>query len=150
MSTEHAAPLVLRQTELAVATRGRGTLEITAEVDAAVRSTGVVTGLCHLFVRHTSASLAITENADPVVRDDLERFLARIAPDGDALWRHDDEGPDDMPAHIRSVLTNVSLTIPISGGRCALGTWQGIFLWEHRRSAQRRTIIISVQGSAAH
>jgi secondary thiamine-phosphate synthase enzyme len=150
MSTEHAAPLVLRQTELAVATRGRGTLEITAEVDAAVRATGVVTGLCHLFVRHTSASLAITENADPVVRDDLERFLARIAPDGDALWRHDDEGPDDMPAHIRSVLTNVNLTIPISGGRCALGTWQGIFLWEHRRSAQRRSIIISVQGSAAH
>ena len=151
MSGGAAAPgFVLQQSALAVATRGRGTIEITAEVGAAVRASGVVTGLCHLFVQHTSASLAITENADPVVRADLERFLARIAPDGDALWRHDAEGPDDMPAHIRSVLTNVSLTVPVSAGRCALGTWQGIYLWEHRRTAQRRTIIISVQGSAAH
>ncbi len=140
----------LRQSTLTVPTRGRGTSDITALVDAVVRDTGIRTGLCHLFLQHTSASLVIAENADPTVREDLERFMARLAPDGDPLFRHQDEGPDDMPAHIRSVLTNVGLSLPVHAGRCALGTWQGIYLWEHRHAAQRRTLIISVQGETSH
>lgn len=138
--------LVVHQATLAIATRGRGTQDITREVAAVVAASGVATGLCHLFIRHTSASLTITENADPAVREDLERFMARVAPDGDPRWRHDDEGPDDMPAHIRSVLSDVSLTVPVSGGRCALGSWQGIHVWEHRHRPHRREVVITVQG----
>lgn len=140
----------LRQSTLTVPTRGRGSIEITGLIDAAVHDTGIRTGLCHLFLQHTSASLVIAENADPTVREDLERFMARLAPDGDPLFRHADEGPDDMPAHIRSVLTNVSLTLPIRAGRCALGTWQGIYLWEHRHAAHRRTLVVTVQGDIDH
>lgn len=138
--------VVLRQSALTVTTPGRGTLDITRHVDAAVRAAGIDAGLCHLFIQHTSASLLVSENADPAVHQDLESFMARLVPDGDPRHRHADEGPDDMPAHIRSVLTDVSLTVPIRGGRCALGTWQGIYVWEHRRASHRRSLIITMQG----
>ena len=105
---------------------------------------GVVDGLCHLFLRHTSASLLITENADPDVRHDLEGFMSRLVPDGDPAWIHSMEGPDDMPAHIRSVLTCSELTLPVREGRLALGTWQGVYLWEHRTHPHRRRIDISI------
>lgn len=139
---------VQHQQVLEVATRGRGTFEITREVEAAVRQAGVESGLCHLFIRHTSASLLVTENADPGVRQDLERFLSRLVPDGDGLFLHQNEGPDDMPAHVRSVLTATSLTLPIVDGRCALGTWQGVFLWEHRHAAHRRSVILTIHGKS--
>lgn len=140
--------LRVHQSLLAVTTRGRGTQEITREVQGVVRDSGIAIGLCHLFIRHTSAGLVITENADARVREDLERFMARIAPDGDPLWRHDDEGPDDMPAHIRSVIGDVALTVPVSDGRCALGIWQGVYVWEHRQRGHRREVVVTVQGTA--
>jgi len=131
-----------------ISTRGRGTYEVTDAVQAAVRTSGVREGLCTVFVHHTSASLIITENADPVVQRDLDAFLARLVPDGDAIFRHVDEGPDDMPSHVRSVLTQTSLGIPIASGRCDLGTWQGIFLWEHRHAPHTRRISVTVLGGA--
>ena len=127
------------------ATRGRGTYDITGEVQAVVRAAGIETGLCHVFVQHTSASLIVCENADPTVRSDLERFITRLAPDGDPIYEHTLEGPDDMPAHVRSILTNMDLTVPVSQGRCALGTWQGIYLYEHRQHAQRRRVVVTVR-----
>ncbi len=136
----------VHQATLTRMTRGRGTTDITGEVQAIVRDSRILTGLCHVFIRHTSAGLVLTENADPRVREDLERFMARIAPDGDPLWRHDDEGPDDMPAHIRSVLGDAAISVPVSDGRCALGTWQGIYLWEHRQHGHRRELVVTVQG----
>jgi secondary thiamine-phosphate synthase enzyme len=129
-----------------VITKGRGTLDITAEVRAVLREAGVQSGLCNVFVHHTSASLILCENADPTVRGDLERFLARLVPDGDPLFEHTDEGPDDMPAHVRSVLTQASISIPVAGGDLDLGTWQGIYLWEHRRRGHQRRVTISVVG----
>jgi secondary thiamine-phosphate synthase enzyme len=129
-----------------VATRGRGTTNITREVQDAVRASGIRTGLCHVFVQHTSASLILCENADPTVRRDLEAFLARLVPDGDPLFDHNDEGPDDMPAHVRAILTKMDLTLPVSAGRCALGTWQGVFLYEHRAHGHRRQVVVTVQG----
>lgn len=129
---------------LEVRTHGRGTTEITREIDSVVAASGVRDGLCHVFVHHTSASVILCENADPAVRRDLETFLARLAPDGDPMFEHDDEGPDDMPAHVRTILTQVSLTLPVAGGRCDLGTWQGVYLWEHRRAAHTRRITITV------
>jgi len=126
--------------------RGRGTYEITREVDALVRRAGIQTGLCQVFVHHTSASLVISENADPVVRDDMERFMRRLVPDGDPLFDHTAEGPDDMAAHIRSFLTNMDLTVPVTSGRLALGTWQGIYLWEHRSRAHRRRVTVTLFG----
>lgn len=137
---------MISQSEILIQTRGRGTYDISAEVEAAVRSSGIVSGLCHVFIRHTSASLMLCENADPDVRRDLETFMARIAPDGDPDFVHTAEGPDDMPAHVRSVLTQTGLSIPVRDGRCALGTWQGIYLWEHRRAGHRRTLLLTVQG----
>jgi secondary thiamine-phosphate synthase enzyme len=133
---------MLRQviTEFTVATRGRRLYEVTDEVAEWVSRSGFRTGLVTLHVRHTSASLLIQENADPDVRDDLERFFARLAPDGDPLYRHTVEGEDDMPAHVRAALTAVNLSIPVTGGALALGTWQGIYLWEHRRQAHARRI----------
>jgi secondary thiamine-phosphate synthase enzyme len=131
---------------LTVATRGRGTHEITDDVHAFVRKTGVRSGLCHVFVHHTSASLMLCENADPSVRRDLEAFMRRLAPDGDPIFEHTTEGPDDMPAHVRSVLTQTGLTIPIINGECALGTWQGIYLWEHRTQPHRRRVTITAAG----
>jgi secondary thiamine-phosphate synthase enzyme len=129
---------------LTIETRGRGTREITREIQQIVERSGIEQGLCSLFIHHTSASLIVCENADATVRHDLERFAARLAPDGDPLFRHDSEGPDDMPAHIRSILTLTSLTIPVENRRCDLGTWQGVFLWEHRNSPHHRRITVSV------
>jgi secondary thiamine-phosphate synthase enzyme len=131
-------------TSLEIATAGRGFHEISAELSAAVHESGVQNGLCHLFLRHTSASLLITENADPDVRRDLERFMSRLVPDGDPAHLHTMEGPDDMPAHIRSVLTGSELTVPVRGGRLALGTWQGVYLWEHRHRPHRRRLDITI------
>jgi secondary thiamine-phosphate synthase enzyme len=126
--------------EFTVSTRGRGFYEITRTVAAWVEKSGVTTGLLTLHVRHTSASLLIQENADPEVRRDLERFFSRLVPDGDPLFQHTEEGDDDMPAHVRSALTAVNLGIPIVGGQLALGTWQGIYLWEHRHQPHTRRI----------
>jgi secondary thiamine-phosphate synthase enzyme len=111
-----------------------------------VAEAGIRTGIALVFVHHTSASLMLCENADPEVRADLERFMARLAPDGDPLFRHDDEGPDDMPAHVRTLLTGASLNLPVTDGRCALGIWQGIYLWEHRTAAHRRRITVTAYG----
>ena len=139
---------MLKQTSttLVVETRGRGLVDFTRAVTAWVAQAGFETGLLTLFVRHTSASLLVQENADPDVRADLDRFFARLVPDGDPLFRHQDEGPDDMPAHIRSALTAVQLSIPLAGGRLALGTWQGIYLWEHRLRAHRREVAVHLLG----
>ncbi len=134
------------QQHISIETGGRGTRNITEAVDAVVRSSGVDTGLCHVFVQHTSCSLTITENADPDVRRDLETVFARLAPDGDPAYVHDLEGPDDMAAHARSVLTDTGLTVPVGRGRLLLGTWQGIFLWEHRTARHRRNIVVTVIG----
>ena len=138
---------MIKQQTLQIQTRGRGTYEITTQVAQAVHESGVTTGLCHVFIRHTSASLILCENADPSVRDDLEVFMARLAPDGDPMFAHTQECPDDMPAHLRSILTKMDLTVPVSNGRCALGTWQGIYLWEHRTHPHRRQVVVTVQGS---
>jgi secondary thiamine-phosphate synthase enzyme len=130
--------------QLTIESRGRGTYEITRQVQQTVERSGVNQGLCHLFVHHTSASLIVCENADRTVRRDLEQFAAKLVPDGDPSYCHDSEGPDDMAAHIRSILTLTSLTIPVEGGQCDLGTWQGVFLWEHRTSPHRRRITVTV------
>ena len=130
----------------AIGTRGRGTVEITDEVRRVVRASGIDRGLCHVFLHHTSASLILCEDADPGVPRDLERFFARMVPDGDPIFRHTAEGPDDMPAHVRTILTQSSLSIPVAGGDCDLGTWQGAFLWEHRTAPHRRRITVSVVG----
>ena len=127
-------------------TRGKGLYEITSDVRSWVREEGLATGLLTLHVRHTSASLLIQENADPEVRRDLERFFTRLVPDGDALFEHVDEGPDDMTAHVRCALTSTTLSIPVSEGAPALGTWQGIYLYEHRRAPHRRTIAAHLLG----
>lgn len=129
-----------------VATQGRGTTLLTREVDAVVARSGLTEGLCTVFIHHTSASLILCENADPSVRTDLEAFAARLVPDGDPIFEHTDEGTDDMPAHVRSILTQSSLSIPTSDGRCDLGVWQGLYLWEHRTRAHQRRITVVVQG----
>lgn len=141
--------LVLQSRGLEVTTRSRGTVDVTAEVQAFVNASGVRAGLCTVFIHHTSASLLISENADPDVHEDLERFMERLVPDGDEIFRHDDEGPDDMPAHIRTVLTQNNLTIPVTQGHCALGIWQGIYLWEHRQMSHHRNITVTVHGDTA-
>jgi len=135
----------MKQFKISLTTTGRGSYNITQDVQAFVRESKIEIGLCNIFVQHTSASLMLCENADPQVRDDLETFMAKIAPDGDPMFLHTDEGPDDMSAHVRAVLTASSLTIPISDGHCALGVWQGIYLWEHRTSSFNRNIIITMQ-----
>ncbi len=132
------------QTILDIHTPGRGTRDITDAVADAVRASGVACGLAHVFVQHTSCSLLITENADPDVRRDLETVLARLAPDGDPAWRHDAEGPDDMAAHVRNMLTGSGLSVPVGGGRLLLGTWQGIYLYEHRTAQHRRQVVVTV------
>jgi len=131
---------------LSVATRGRGTYDITRDVAKIVGASGARLGLCTVFIHHTSASLIICENADPMVREDLERFASRLVPDGDPLFRHVDEGPDDMPAHVRSVLTQTSIGIPIVDARLALGTWQGLYLWEHRSAPHARKVTVMING----
>jgi secondary thiamine-phosphate synthase enzyme len=137
---------MVSQELLTIETRGRGFHMITEAVERVVVRSGVRQGLCNVFIRHTSASLVITENADGAVRRDLERFMQRVAPDGSAEYEHDTEGPDDMPAHIRNALTGSTLTIPIVGGRLGLGTWQGIYLWEHRTSRHSREVVVTVVG----
>lgn len=134
------------QQMLNISTRGRGSYNISGEISQLVSESGIQTGLCQVFVRHTSASLILCENADPDVRSDLERFMVRLVPDGDPIFRHIDEGVDDMSAHIRSILTNMDLTLPVSNGRLALGTWQGIYLYEHRTHAHQRNLVVTIQG----
>jgi secondary thiamine-phosphate synthase enzyme len=133
-------------TELSVATPGRCLCEITTHIERCVRTSQIQTGLCTIHLRHTSASLLIQENADPDVRQDLEAFFSRLVPDGDPLFVHTSEGDDDMPAHIRTALTQVNLSIPILGGRLVLGTWQGIYLWEHRKEPHHRRFVVHLIG----
>ena len=137
---------MISQQELLIETRGRGTYDISGNVQVAVEMSGITTGLCHVFIRHTSASLMLCENADPAVRDDLETFMSRVVPDGDPMFTHTAEGPDDMPAHVRSVLTQTDLNIPVRDGRCALGTWQGVYLWEHRHAPHSRHVLVTISG----
>jgi secondary thiamine-phosphate synthase enzyme len=131
---------------LDVATPGRGLVEVTRPVARWVAGTGIATGLLTLFIRHTSASLLIQENADPEVQRDLERFFARLVPDGDPLFRHRSEGPDDMPAHVRGALTATQLSVPVLEGRMALGTWQGLYVYEHRQRAHARQLVLHLLG----
>jgi secondary thiamine-phosphate synthase enzyme len=133
-------------TEFAIRTGGKGLYEFTGEVVSWVRDSGVQQGLLTLHVRHTSASLVIQENADPEVQRDLERFFSRLVPEGDRLFRHTSEGPDDMPAHVRSALTSTTLSIPVVGGSPALGTWQGIYLYEHRDAPHGRRVVAHAIG----
>ena len=137
---------MIKQRELTVQTCGRGSYDIGGDLQAFVRDAGVNSGLCSVFICHTSASLMLCENADPDVRRDLETFMSRTVPDGDPMFSHTAEGPDDMPAHVRSVLTQSDLNLPIRDGRCALGTWQGVYLWEHRLAPHRRRVIVTLHG----
>jgi secondary thiamine-phosphate synthase enzyme len=139
---------MIRQTvgTMTVRTRGRGFYEITREIQSRAEQADAQTGLCTIHLQHTSASLLIQENADPDVRRDFEHFFARLVPDGDPLFVHTMEGDDDMAAHVRTALTTVNLSIPIAQGRLCLGTWQGIYLWEHRTSPHTRTLVVHVMG----
>ena len=134
------------QEQLQISTRGRHTYNITDQVAQVIHKAGVTTGFCQLFIHHTSASLILCENADPTVRSDLEGFMSRLVPDGDPHFDHTLEGPDDMAAHIRSILTKMDLSFPVTGGRPALGTWQGIYLWEHRTHPHSRKVTVTVHG----
>ena len=137
---------MIAQQTLEFRTRGRGTTDITADVQRVVAESGIQQGLCNVFLQHTSASLILCENADPDVRRDLETLLSRLAPDGDPAYVHDTEGPDDMSAHARAVLTSNSITVPVSGGKLMLGTWQGLYLYEHRHAGHARSVVVSVMG----
>ena len=132
--------------QISIDTQGQGLREITAQVDTAVRESQIDEGLCTVFVCHTSASLTIQENADPSARRDLERWLSRLVPENDPLYTHTAEGPDDMPAHIKAALTSTALAIPVLEGRLALGTWQGIYLWEHRSRPHSRRVVVHISG----
>lgn len=134
------------QQTISVNTLGRDTYNITRNIKQIIQDSGIQTGLCNIFIKHTSASLIISENADPDVRHDLENFMKKIAPDGDRSYAHQDEGPDDMPAHIRTVLTQTALTIPVVKGQAGLGTWQGVYCWEHRTHPHNRSLIVTVTG----
>ena len=130
--------------QFSVDTPGQGLHDITAQVASVVRTASIQEGLCTVFVRHTSASLVIQENADPTAKRDLERWLNRLVPEGDPFYSHDAEGPDDMPSHVKAALTASSLSIPVMGGNLGLGTWQGIYLWEHRRRGSRRELVVHI------
>lgn len=134
------------QHEFEVSTHGQGLIEVTGQVARVLADSGIQTGVLHLFCRHTSASVLIQENADPDVQRDLTAFFKRLVPDGDPLFIHTMEGPDDMPAHVKVALTQTTLTIPVAGGRMALGTWQGIYLFEHRRAPHTRKLLVHVLG----
>lgn len=138
--------MTVAQSRLQLKTPGRGLVPLTDWLAATVAESGVQTGLCHVYLRHTSAGLIISENADPAVGRDLERWMARAVVDGDPLFEHDEEGPDDMPAHIRTMLAGAQLSIPVGGGRLLLGTWQGVYLWEHRHRGHTREIVVTVIG----
>lgn len=137
----------MHQATIEIATNGRGFVNVTREIERITAAAGVKTGLCHVFVRHTSASLVVQENADPAVLRDLDRWMARLAPEDDAAYEHDQEGADDMPAHLRSAVTRTSETLPVSDGSLALGTWQAVYLWEHRRAPHRRQLVVTVTGT---
>ena len=137
---------MVRHQELRFSTDGRGTYNISAQIHDAIKNSGIQSGICQIFMHHTSASLILCENADPDVRTDLETFMKRLVPDGDDMFIHKSEGADDMPAHVRTVLTQSSLSIPVEKGKTMLGMWQGIFLWEHRTSKQKRKITVTVLG----
>jgi len=134
------------QGTLSFTTTGRGTTSITEAIREQVHLSGVTTGLCHVFLQHTSASLILCENADPDVRSDLDHYMTRLVTDGDPIFDHTDEGPDDMSAHIRTILSGHDLTLPVSNGQCALGIWQGVYLWEHRTASHRRNLTVTVSG----
>lgn len=134
------------QRSLQVETRGKGLYDISAPVQKLVGDSGISSGLATLFIQHTSASLLIQENADPEVQRDLERFFKRLVPDGDPLFRHTEEGPDDMPAHVRSALTQTSIAVPVIEGRLALGTWQGAYVYEHRNAPYTRRVLLTILG----
>jgi len=138
---------VTEQHRLTIATRGRGSVKISDRISAIVKNAAVDAGIAHIFIRHTSCGLAITENADPSVRRDLETLLQRWAPDADAAYQHDQEGDDDMAAHARSLLTGTSVTVPFADGRLLLGTWQGIYLFEHRTHGHQREIVVTLLGA---
>jgi len=142
----HSGADVSYQQRFEIRTRGRGTTEITLEVARLVRASGIATGIAQVFVQHTSCSVMITENADPAVRHDLETLAGRWAPDADSAYRHDTEGDDDMAAHARSLLAGSSVTLPVGRGELLLGTWQGIYLWEHRTGTQIRSVVVTVLG----
>ncbi len=135
-----------KQETLTIETAGRGVYDLTQRVQDVVAASGISVGMCHLLIRHTSASLMISENADAAVMHDLESFMSRQVPDGDPMFTHTQEGPDDMSAHVRSILTQVDLNLPITDGSCALGTWQGIYLWEHRLAPHTRSVVITLHG----
>lgn len=137
--------MIFHQISITVSTRGAGLYDVTAEVAAAVRTAAIRSGLCHVFMRHTSASLVIQENADPAVLRDMQTWIARVAPEG-STYEHDAEGPDDMPAHLRAAMTKTSETIPIVDGRLGLGTWQALYVWEHRARGHQRELILSSFG----
>lgn len=134
----------MHRENLSIRNSGRSQTDITARIAKVVTDSGIRTGLCHVFLQHTSASLIISENADPAVGRDLEKFMERLVIDGDPLFEHADEGPDDMAAHVRSILTQTELTVPIDNGQLNLGTWQGIWLWEHRHAPHERQLIVTV------
>lgn len=140
--------MMILQKSFVVNTRGKGTYEITGRVEEVVRESGVWVGLAHVFLRHTSASLVIYENADETARRDLHAWMERLVPEGDALLSHTLEGPDDSTSHLRMALTRTSETVPVVGGRLGLGTWQGIFVFEHRRAPHRREVVVTVIGSS--
>jgi secondary thiamine-phosphate synthase enzyme len=138
--------LRVHQGTLAIGTRGRGLTDVSRQVQEIVEASGVTTGLCTVFIQHTSASLVIQENAAPSVRRDMEKWIEGIAPEDPRAYEHDDEGPDDMPGHLRAAITKTSEVIPVTKGRLALGTWQAIYLWEHRRAPHTRTLVIHIHG----
>ncbi|MCK5002158.1 MAG: secondary thiamine-phosphate synthase enzyme YjbQ [Gammaproteobacteria bacterium] len=137
---------MVHQQQLRFSTDGRGTYNISQQISDVIKKSGVKTGICQIFIQHTSASLILCENADPTVRTDLDAFMKRLVPDGDNLFKHTDEGPDDMSAHVRTVLTESSLSIPVHDGKESLGIWQGIYLWEHRTSSFKRNLSITIIG----
>ena len=137
---------MIYQQKLRFATKGRGIYNVTTQITETIEKSGIESGICHLFLQHTSASLILCENADPSVREDLDNFMAKLVKDGDSSYLHVDEGPDDMPAHIRTILTQSSLSLPVQNGQCDLGVWQGVFLWEHRTSAHKRSITVTIMG----
>lgn len=137
---------MLYQKKLRFSTTGRGTYNISKQITETIENSGIKSGICHIFIQHTSASLILCENNDNNVREDLNAFMAKLVKDGDSSYKHKDEGDDDMAAHIRTILTQSSLSIPIYKGKCDLGLWQGIFLWEHRTSAFKRNIAVTIMG----
>ena len=137
---------MLNQTKLRFSTTGRGTYNITEQITEAINKSNITAGICHIFIQHTSASLILCENVDKTVREDLETYMAKLVKDGDSMYKHIDEGSDDMAAHIRTILTQSSLSIPIHKGKCDLGMWQGVFLWEHRTHPHKRDIALTILG----